>query len=221
MHIDVVVIGAGGHGSEVASYIRQLSTQGGELNLLGVFDDRITKSGLPDVQVLGTVERLIEIASGRSSDLFFVTAIGDNAVRKMLVERIASSRISKLRAWTLRHPAANVGIDHVEIGDGSCLAPGAIVTTRARIGRHCILNVKASVSHDCVVADFCNLNPGSTLCGNVTLGEGCFIGAGATIKDRASIGAWTTVGAGAVVIGDLPAGVTAVGVPARILGKRS
>jgi acetyltransferase EpsM len=35
-----------------------------------------------------------------------------------------------------------------------------------------------------------------------------------------TVGEWTIVGAGAVVIADLPADVTAVGVPARIIRHR-
>ena len=34
------------------------------------------------------------------------------------------------------------------------------------------------------------------------------------------IGEWSVVGAGAVVVGDVPAGVTVVGVPAKILKER-
>jgi acetyltransferase EpsM len=77
------------------------------------------------------------------------------------------------------------------------------------------------VAHDCLVGDFCNLNPAATLCGNVQLGEGCSIGAGATVIEKVKIGAGTIVGAGAVVIRDLPPGVTAVGVPARVIKQHS
>jgi acetyltransferase EpsM len=97
------------------------------------------------------------------------------------------------------------------------LAPNTIATTRARIGAHCILNVKASVSHDCVIDDYCNINPNATVCGDVRLGEGCYVGAGAVIIEKRTIGAWTVIGAGSVVTRDLPDGVTAVGVPARII----
>jgi len=43
---------------------------------------------------------------------------------------------------------------------------------------------------------------------------------GANVIQGRAIGPWSTVGAGAVVIRDLPAGVTAVGVPARIIKSR-
>jgi acetyltransferase-like isoleucine patch superfamily enzyme len=73
------------------------------------------------------------------------------------------------------------------------------------------------VHHDCVIDDFVNLNPGVTLAGNVHVGEGSFIGVGATVIENLVIGEGSIVGAGAVVIKDLPAHVTAVGVPARIV----
>jgi acetyltransferase-like isoleucine patch superfamily enzyme len=40
---------------------------------------------------------------------------------------------------------------------------------------------------------------------------------GAKIIQGISIGPWTVVGAGAAVVRDLPANVTAVGVPARVI----
>ena len=41
------------------------------------------------------------------------------------------------------------------------------------------------------------------------------LGTGAVVTPGRTIGDWAEVGAGAVVVTDVPAGVTAVGVPAR------
>ena len=51
----------------------------------------------------------------------------------------------------------------------------------------------------------------------ITVGAGAWIGAGATVFDGVAIGDRAIVGAGAVVRADVPAGRTAVGVPARVL----
>jgi serine O-acetyltransferase len=49
-----------------------------------------------------------------------------------------------------------------------------------------------------------------------TLGDGVFVGAGAKLLGPILIGAGARIGANAVVLEDIPAGATAVGIPARI-----
>lgn len=55
----------------------------------------------------------------------------------------------------------------------------------------------------------------------VAVGDGAWIGAGATIFDGVTMGERAIAGAGAVVRRDIPAGTTAVGVPARVLDSRA
>lgn len=55
----------------------------------------------------------------------------------------------------------------------------------------------------------------------VVIGERCWVGAKATVAAGVTIGDDTFVGANAVVTGDLPAGVNAAGIPARVLERRS
>lgn len=181
--------------------------------LLGAVDDLREAGPWACTEVLGGLDALVELAK---QPLQYVTALGSNEKRRELVERIEALGLSDLSPWTLVHPSAHVGPD-VTLGVGTLLAPGVIVTTQARIGRHCILNARATVHHDCVLEDFVNLNPGVTLCGNVRVGEGASLGAGATVLEKVTVGRGAVVGAGAVVIRDLPDGVTAVGVPARVV----
>ena len=209
----VVVLGAGGHATEVCAYVLAIGRTSGGPALLGCVDDHKIPGSVDHVTVLGPLESLRTLrAAGRPLGL--ITATGDNALRRQFVERVGGLRLSNAQWWTLVHPAAIVG-PSVALGEGTCLAPGSVVTARARLGRHCIVNVHASISHDTTLGDFVNVNPGAVVAGAVTIGDGCYIGAGATIIDHVNVGAGTMVGAGAVVIEDLPPGVTAVGVPAR------
>ena len=50
-----------------------------------------------------------------------------------------------------------------------------------------------------------------------TIGDHCMIGAGAKIIGPVHIGAGAKIGANAVVVSDIPAGATAVGVPAKVV----
>jgi serine O-acetyltransferase len=53
-----------------------------------------------------------------------------------------------------------------------------------------------------------------------TIGDGAFVGAGAKILGPVRVGAESKIGANAVVLSDVPARSTAVGIPARILRDR-
>jgi maltose O-acetyltransferase len=53
----------------------------------------------------------------------------------------------------------------------------------------------------------------------VLIGECAWICAGAVISDHKEIGVDSIVGAGAVVVKDVPDGVVAVGVPAKVIRK--
>lgn len=209
----LVIVGAGGHGAEVSAYVQDILARGWDGELLGFLDDAPSANS---TKVLGPLDRFVNCPPDFFRNLFYVTAVGNNPSRRNVVNRLHSLYGARLTSWTLIHPTSHVGPE-VVIGEGSCLAPGSIATTRARIGKHCILNIKASISHDCIIGDFVNLNPGATICGNVDVGEEAYIGAGATVKERISIGAGSVIGAGAVVVRDVPPRVTVVGVPARII----
>jgi acetyltransferase EpsM len=210
---EIIILAAGGHAAEVYSYLQEAG-----MSVLGLIDEFKQPGHWGDSRILGNFDDLQRLLQERDSTPFgYITAVGSNAVRQELVARVGKLPAT-LSAITLQHPSASRGRG-VVVGEGTLLAPGSIVTTRTHIGRHCIVNVKASVSHDCRVGDFVNLNPGVTVCGKVRIGEGAFIGAGATIIDGISIGAWSVIGAGAVVVRDIPDQVTAVGVPARVVKR--
>lgn len=213
---DVVIVGAGGHGSELHSYFGDLLAHGGSEKLLGFVDDNRPPGSFLDSEVLGSVAALGPLSAAHVGTIHYITAFGSNSVRHRMVRLIERLSGESLLAWTLRHPSAQLGHD-VQVGPGSLLAPNVVVTTRVRIGVHSILNVRASVSHDCLIGDFVNINPAATLCGNVQVGDGSFIGAGAVVKEKIVIGRGVVVGAGAVVVRDLPDGVTVVGSPARVI----
>jgi UDP-3-O-[3-hydroxymyristoyl] glucosamine N-acyltransferase len=104
----------------------------------------------------------------------------------------------------------------VKISDGCVIAPRSVLLCDVTLGVHTHVNYACSMTR-CTVGDFCTIAPGVTICGDVVIGDDVFIGAGATICNLLSIGDGATVGAGAVVLGDVPAGATVVGVPARVL----
>lgn len=192
-----------------------------EQNLVeGLFDDN------PEVKGLCGVPVSHEYHGERP----IIVSIGNNAIRKKIVERIvdgigdserlgADSTMKSPLFGTALHPSAVVS-PHATIGEGSVVMPGAIINHSAQIGRHCIVNTGASIDHECQIGDFVHISPHATLCGNVSVGEGSWVGAGAVVIPGIKIGRWAVVGAGAVVVRDVPDGVTVVGCPAKEKRKR-
>jgi len=84
-----------------------------------------------------------------------------------------------------------------------------------------VREILCTVGHDAIIEDFVTLYPGVHVSGNVYLEEGAEIGTGTAIIQGVRVGAWTTVGAGAVVVKDLPPGVVAVGVPAKVIREKA
>ena len=215
----LIVVCAGGHASEIASYVRELRSLGQSITIHGFVDDYRFDTSFEGAPILGRVEHLGEFLEVRHEFRFiYLTAIRDNRARAEVVRRIEAYGSTNLVPWTFRHPTAVVG-DAVEIGVGTFIAPGAVITTNVSIGEHCILNIGCSVSHDSTIHSFVNIDSGVTIGRRVTLGTGCSIGTGATIADNVQVGEWSVVGAGAVVDDDVPARVTVAGVPARIIQR--
>ena len=94
---------------------------------------------------------------------------------------------------------------------------GVVLQSGTKIGKHCIINTKASIDHDCIIDDFVHISPSVTLCGNIVVGEGTHVGAAATIIPNIKIGKWCVIGAGAVITKDVPDHSLVVGVPGKII----
>ncbi|MEW6740156.1 MAG: acetyltransferase [Nitrospirota bacterium] len=124
-----------------------------------------------------------------------------------------------LKPVTIAHPTAYIS-ENAVIGEGTQIMAGAIIMPEAIIGRQCIINTKASIDHECILEDGVEIAPGATLCGSVKCETNSWVCAGATVLPRVTIGCDAIVGAGAVVVNDIPATKTYVGIPAKEI-KRS
>jgi len=126
-----------------------------------------------------------------------------------------------------------------EVGEGVVVKP----PFRCDYGRHISIGAGTFVNYGCVMLDVvpirigaaCQiatnvqllaathpLDPGKRRDGwesgePITIGENVWLGGGVIVCPGVSIGDDTVVGAGAVVTRDLPAGVVAVGNPARVV----
>src|SRR5580704_10076755 len=80
-----------------------------------------------------------------------------------------------------------------------------------------VIHPQAIVGPNCLIFQQVTLGAGGPIAGCPTLGGHVDVGAGARILGGVTIGDHARIGANAVVLIDVPAGATAVGVPARIV----
>jgi sugar O-acyltransferase (sialic acid O-acetyltransferase NeuD family) len=208
LSVDVLVVGAGGHGQVIADVLWRAWERGGAERPLGFVDDDPALWGrkLVDVPVLGPIADLASIAHDG-----VVVAIGDNRVRQRVFDELARRGEYFIVA---KHPSAVVAPD-VRIGRGTMLCAGAIVSVGSVIGDNVILNTGSSIDHHSHIGKHAHVAPGVRMGGAVTVDEGAFIGLAASVLPGNTIGAWSVVGAGACVAQSVAPGVTVVGVPAR------
>lgn len=210
MTTSLYIYGASGFGREVA----QLALQCGH-HVAAFVDDHHDQypHGIHDLPVLSPADAL------DSADLnIFVVAIGNPQSRRAVTERLLGCGLS---LPPLIHPSVIIGA-HVEIGAGSIICAGCILTTDIRIGRGAILNLACTVGHDTVLGDYVSAMPAVNLSGGVEIGSETYLGTNACVRngqpdEPLRIGSRVTVGMGAVVVKPVPDGTTVVGNPAKAL----
>ncbi|MCC3153880.1 acetyltransferase [Hymenobacter sp. BT770] len=212
----IVIFGAGGLGREVLLLLQQLNLSHPSWDVRGFYDDLApvtpTVAALP---YLGTSADL----NATSVPLAVAVAVGSSAGRAAVVARLTSPRLS---FPVLVHPQVMLAShQRVSLGEGCIVQQGCLLTCDIELGRFVLLNLGCTVGHDAVLGDFCSLMPHANVSGAAQLGTGTYLGTNATVIQGVRIGDNTIIGAGAVAVRDLPANVTAVGVPARELKMKN
>jgi sugar O-acyltransferase (sialic acid O-acetyltransferase NeuD family) len=220
---ELVIIGAGGFGAVAASVADEINAAAIEhdcaapWDLIGYADGDAAKHGTQYAgrTVHGTIAEVGRHFHDR--ELSFFCAIGDNDVRVKIV------RLAEGLGWkpaTLVHPSAILA-GTVEIGAGSYIGPASVISVNTKIGIHVIIDMHVSVGHDAVLKDFCAVFPGARISGCCFLGEYALIGSNATLLPGTRVGERAVVGASSLAHGSVEPDTTILGVPARVIHRRS
>jgi maltose O-acetyltransferase len=152
--------------------------------------------------------------------------------RNLLARYNAADATQELRDRLLRELLG-------EVGEGVVVRP----TFWCDYGSYITIGANTFVNYDCVMLDVAPIRIGAACqlatrvqlltpthpidpeprrlgweaAEPITIGDNVWLGGGAIVCPGVTIGEDTVVGAGAVVTSDLPAGVVAAGVPARVL----
>jgi len=124
--------------------------------------------------------------------------------------------------WTWGHgwPVAGRFLSHLgKLFTGIEIHPGARIGARLFIdhGTGVVIGETAEIGDDVTLYQGVTLGGTSLHHGkrHPTLADGVIVGSGAQVLGPITVGAGARIGANAVVVGDVPNGVTMVGIPAR------
>jgi sugar O-acyltransferase (sialic acid O-acetyltransferase NeuD family) len=207
----ICIIGTGGFGREVLCCIidsvKSTETNISELVCFMV-DDKFYSE--PEIMGIKVIPK-----STFDTDLYkVVVAVGDPLARKKIVEDLPPHT----EFTTIIHPSAVIS-KWVEIGDGSIVTAGTVITCNVRIGRHAHLNLNTTIGHDCIIGNFFTTAPAVNISGNCTFGSCVYFGTNAAVRQGITICDNVVVGMGGVVVKNISQEGVYIGSPAKIMEK--
>lgn len=140
-----------------------------------------------------------------------VVAVGDPTDRASMVAKLPKNT----KYFTFIHPSAQLHDDNIEIGEGSIICAGTILTTNIKIGRHSQLNLNTTVGHDTVIGEYCTTAPGTNISGNCIIGNRVYFGTNSSVREKINISSSVVIGLNAGVVKDIQTPGTYVGVPVK------
>lgn len=209
----IAIYGAGGFGRELAWLVQSCNDVISLYKLVCFIDDNqhLQNCTVNDHQIFSLQQAYQAFPEAR-----VVCGIGIPRTREKIVNKTLEIGFV---FETIIHPRVERS-QWINIGEGTIICAGNILTTNIRIGRHVHINLGCTIGHDVRIGDFSTLAPGVHVSGYVYIGSRVNVGTGAVFVNGTEdapliIGEGVTIGAGACVTKSIEAGLTVVGVPAR------
>lgn len=203
---NLIILGTGVHGGEMAHIVARINRQALTWKLLGHIAPKAAEqkefAGNP---VLGSAEKIEEILAAYPDAML----VADNEFPKSVpvpMERLATI----IDPDSFVHPTA-------KIGRGCVFYPGTFIGLNAVVGDRVFALSGATINHDNVIGDNVVFASKVTLAGFVKVQRGAYLGQCCTIRQFLAIGEEATIGMGAVVVKDVKAKAIMAGNPARVL----
>ncbi|HZP82171.1 MAG TPA: hypothetical protein VFB21_11060 [Chthonomonadaceae bacterium] len=203
---DLLILGTGVHGAEMAEIVARINRVEPTWNLLGFLAPDAARVGARHggYPVLGTLDTLAKYPDA--------CLVPDN-------EWPRSHSVPRERLVSLIDPGAFVS-GTAQIGVGCVLYPHCFVGLNARLGDYVFCLSGCILNHDDIVEDRVVFASGVTVAGQVTIESDCYLGQSCTIRQLLRIGRGSLIGMGAVVVKDVPPNSVFIGNPARKLRDR-
>jgi sugar O-acyltransferase (sialic acid O-acetyltransferase NeuD family) len=199
------IVGTGGFAREILAIIDEL----GKFNdIIAFFEpDDIFEKKFKDVQIMG--KPVLPFSEFNHKNTLMTLAMANSKIRELTTKQLPT----ETEFISLIHPTANVS-KWVNLGRGSIITAGCIVTTHIEIGDFCQLNWNTTIGHDCKIKDFFTTAPAANISGNCEIGNQVYVGTGAAVKQGITICDDVIIGMGAMVVKNITESGTYIGIPA-------
>lgn len=157
---------------------------------------------------------------GLSGTKNFIVTISNPLLRQKVVDKCIRNNCLPINFLS---SSLSINIEAL-IGVGNIFCKNMIVTSNAKIGNYCHININSYIAHDCIIEDFVTISPNVGINGNVFIKKFAFIGAGSMIKNGTKdnpliIGEGAIVGMGSIVINSIEDYSVVYGNPATKKGS--
>jgi len=191
------LIGAGGFAREIKAHIGDFSM----------------KCFIDDEYWVENDDNIFPLSKFNPMQYRVLVAIGDPKDRFDMVQKLPKNT----QYFTFIHPNAQILDSNIEIGDGSIICAGCILTTNIKIGKHTHLNLQTTIGHDCEIGDYFTTAPGAKISGNCKIYDCVYIGTNASIKQKINIHSLATIGLNAGVVKHITKPGIYTGTPAKLM----
>jgi len=192
------IIGAGGFGREVYWSLPLVD----RINTVFFVDDKYWSDTDPLILPLSKFDyKKYEI----------IIAVGEPRDRFNIVQKLPK----ETKYFTHIHHSVEILDPNIEIGEGSIICAGCILTTNIKLGKHTHLNLQTTIGHDCEIGDYFTTAPGVKISGNCKIYDRVYIGTNASIKQKISINSLSTIGMNATVVKHIETPGVYIGTPAK------
>lgn len=213
----IVIIGGGYGCLEVLEIIRRIVNSGQHCNVVGILDDNPALIGteINGVRVLGPISTWVNFDSSH----FFIHAIGNFEARLVRRDIVLRNNIPTSRFISLVDPGAVLLVPRDQIGAGSILHSGVVISAGANIGNFVVISANSVIGVGNQIGSYALFASGITTGTNVYVGSMAFLGSGAAIAPSLEIGCLSFVAVGTAVLRDVEPGHSVMGNPGRSFAR--
>lgn len=130
-------------------------------------------------------------------------------------DKILNFLPQKTEFETFIHDSVRILDKNIEIGKGSIICAGSILTTNIKLGDFSQLNLNTTIGHDCVLGKNFTTAPGVNISGNCIIGNNVYIGTNASLREKLSICKDVIIGMQSSVVKDITESGIYVGNPVK------